>query len=103
MSDFQLGSRCALLLPKGFVWRQKVPAKGLVTNIFLDCSRLVLVEEVWGFLGSNLTVGWYPCPALLPKEKFIMVPAKQENLLECKDEALGALINIAVEDYYTTA
>lgn len=103
MSKFQLGERCALLLPKGFVWRQKVPAKGIVTNILLDSSRLVLVEEVWGFLGSGLELGWHPCPSLLPKEKFIMVPAKQESLLDCNVPIFDSLINIAVEDYYTTA
>jgi len=103
MTLIQVGSKCALLLPKHFIYPHKTPAKGLVTNILLDSSALVLVEEVWR-LDKNLDValtGWLEAPKVIG-HNYLMLPINCNNLLIPSNEVLSLLINFSIKDYLSS-
>ena len=109
MTNFTIGSHCAIVLPNNYLNIQKTPAKGLVANILLDNSHLILIEEVWQARHTTRTsvsvreelekptLGWYEVPWLI-KSGCILMPAKENDLFFPSKNTLDRLIKEALED-----
>lgn len=110
-----VGLKCALMLPKKFINPQRTPARGLVINRLVDRKSLILVEEIWQFMGPRqapLTEmcfssgrirqanwGWQEVPELVEGDKYIIVPAQPHNLMEPTTAMVEAMICRSIRDF----
>ena len=111
-----VGSKCALMLPRDFINPQLTPAKGMVINKLVDSRHLVLVEEVWQFKGvtpqkptkemcfstgdiKHSNWGWKEIPELVEDDSYIILPTFPHNLMEPKIDTIEAMIKRSIRDF----
>lgn len=108
-----VGSKCAVMLPRKLVNSQLTPAKGLIINKLLDSRSLILVEEVWQFKGLETSPlsemctpsgkirtsnwGWQEVPLLM--EDYLVVPAGLENMMNISTLTLENMIKKSIGDF----
>lgn len=95
--EVSVGTHCSLLLPRDYVARHRTPATGLITNVLLDTTALVLLEEVWKEL-STWNWDWVPVPKIIPAGNHLMIPVAQSFLLPKEDSYISMLVIEAIKD-----
>lgn len=114
MIAFDVGSKCALLLPQKIVAGHKTPAKGLIIKSEPPSKATLLVEEVWTFKGPEQSAAeekflangslrtinwdWVEAPQILKDKDYVIFKTNYTKLFSITEDILDALIKMAVMD-----